>query len=345
MPTALTTPGSSEAPKTAAGGVAPLVGHWNGDRLASARLSNPAGRDGYATLSDVSATSPTDVWAAGTSSAHGTPVSYHTLVEHYDGESWQVMDTPSPSGTSGSLLEGIDAVSPTDVWAVGEPSCPRCLIEHWDGVSWSILPSPAPGPPGSEQGLSSVTATSADDAWAVGWFTPKNPDSSKGVPVEHWDGSSADHGPPVGARRHGGVHRCHRRLRARRRLGRRADRASAERLPHVGVPLGWSHVGAHGQPQPWCLRTSTTCQMSARCASDVWAVGTRTVARYVFEPLILHWDGSTWSSVRSAAQHEPSTDLRGVSADSSDDVWAVGYDFTAIRPVVERWQGSQWSGL
>ncbi len=71
--------------------------------------------------------------------------------------------------TSGQL-NGIAAVSATDVWAVGRygdsNGDEHTLIEHWNGSSWSAIPSPNPG--GQSQGLSSVAAVSASDVWAVG---------------------------------------------------------------------------------------------------------------------------------------------------------------------------------
>src|SRR4051812_42239449 len=47
-------------------------------------------------------------------------------------------------------LSGIAAVSPTDVWAVGEQRAAdgvnRTLTEHWNGSSWQVVPSPNIGP-------------------------------------------------------------------------------------------------------------------------------------------------------------------------------------------------------
>lgn len=39
------------------------------------------------------------------------------------------------------------------------------FIEHWDGTTWNVIASPYVG----ESALSGVTATSANDVWAVGY--------------------------------------------------------------------------------------------------------------------------------------------------------------------------------
>ena len=76
-------------------------------------------------------------------------------------------------------LYSVDAVSASNVWAVGlEPS--NSLIVHWNGSTWSQSLVGA----GYFQG---VSASSADNVWAVGgtnWFVPTQP------LAEHWNGSS-----------------------------------------------------------------------------------------------------------------------------------------------------------
>jgi hypothetical protein len=41
-------------------------------------------------------------------------------------------------------------------------------VEAWDGRQWSRLPAPSPGVLGNS--LRGVTAVSATDVWAVGWY-------------------------------------------------------------------------------------------------------------------------------------------------------------------------------
>jgi hypothetical protein len=61
--------------------------------------------------------------------------------------------------------------------------------------------------------------------------------------------------------------------------------------------------------------------------NDVWAVGGST---------ILHWNGSSWSSVASP----PNGGLVGVWGSGPNDVWAVGGSGTILH-----WNGSSWSSF
>ncbi len=69
-------------------------------------------------------------------------------------------------------LSAVDAVSATDVWAVGGVGMDvygfpdlKPLIEHWDGHAWSRVPLPATGLSG---GLAGAAAPSPRETWAVG---------------------------------------------------------------------------------------------------------------------------------------------------------------------------------
>src|SRR5262245_24452587 len=72
----------------------------------------------FNSLNAVAALSSTDVWAVGQwQHFAGTDYS-HALVEHWDGTSWTVIQTPHPSLPI-SILFGVAALSANDVWAVG----------------------------------------------------------------------------------------------------------------------------------------------------------------------------------------------------------------------------------
>ena len=76
----------------------------------------------------------------------------------------------SPTVT-GSGLNAVSAVSPTDIWAVGsqpEGSTGQApLIENFNGTSWNVatLPSSLAGLTGSLTGISAISNT---DVFAVG---------------------------------------------------------------------------------------------------------------------------------------------------------------------------------
>jgi hypothetical protein len=132
-------------------------------------------------LKGVAALSATDVWAVGyyNSGTSSAPL-YQTLIEHYDGTSWQVdpssadQTVGSPATSTDNELLGIAATSATDVWAVGyynagTSSAPlyQTLIEHYDGTSWQVDPSPDTTT-AQDNVLTQVAAVSSSDLWAVG---------------------------------------------------------------------------------------------------------------------------------------------------------------------------------
>jgi hypothetical protein len=63
--------------------------------------------------------------------------------------------------------------------------------------------------------------------------------------------------------------------------------------------------------------------VSAVSPSDVWAVGELAPS---FLPVMRHFDGSAWTDVAVPRPKQGSA-LFGVSADASDDGWAVGYSY------------------
>ena len=89
--------------------------------------------------------------------------------------------------------------------------------------------------------------------------------------------------------------------------------------------------------------------------ADVWAVGywrtgdSSTGA----QPLTEHWNGNGWTIVPTPLAPNSSTKLSSVSADASNDVWAVGIWIDVpttnlgprARPYVLRWTGSNWSAV
>lgn len=100
--------------------------------------------------------------------------------------------------------------------------------------------------------------------------------------------------------------------------------------------LGWSFT-----------RGEVTC-VSALSAGNVWAVGDYyNRVTNAFNLLILHWDGTTWSKVRSPLPSSSVSFLNGVSASSATDAWAVGdYVSNATgywETLILHWNGAAWA--
>ena len=159
-----------------------LIEHWNGKSWQV--VSSPSVGsfpDESSVLRSVAALSADDVWAVGNHFSSGGPsssggsvsvVPVSTLVEHWDGTSWTIVDSADVPDQS-NYLTSVAAAGPDDVWAVGghrptgdvRGSETATLIEHWDGSSWRIVPSPDQA---QRAELLGVAALSSGEVWMVG---------------------------------------------------------------------------------------------------------------------------------------------------------------------------------
>jgi hypothetical protein len=96
---------------------------------------------GFSILGAVTCTSIGDCWAVGqhAQTAVGQTLVPQTLIEHYAGGGWTVVNSPNV-GSHDNILYGVACASAKDCWAVGayaNTSGSQTLIEHYDGTSWS----------------------------------------------------------------------------------------------------------------------------------------------------------------------------------------------------------------
>ncbi len=239
---------------------------------------------------------------------------------------WRAMRNIHPGDNS--QLEGVDAVSASDAWAVGageEAAGNRALVEHWNGRRWTAA---AVDP--IEGGLLSVDMISSSDVWAVG-------DVDQGADVEtlaeHWDGHSWHVVPTPSP---GSVENL---LFSVSGISPSDTWAVGRAAGSGGVVEG---LAEHWDGQSWQAvatpnpSTYTILNaVAARSSDDAWAVG-----RTDQDSLIEHWDGHQWSVVASPLQAE----LRGVVALSGSNAWAVGNTTgSEERSLIVHWDGYSWS--
>jgi hypothetical protein len=138
-------------------------------------------------LTGVSGDSASDVWAVGFTRTQLGVVA-ETL--HFNGTSWSSVAVPSAPGTQ---LSAVTALSPTNVWAVGNTAQGQAtLIEHFDGTSWRILSSPnvATGSVFDANVLTGIAAASATSIYAVGFSADPAVDGGfERTLIEHFDGT------------------------------------------------------------------------------------------------------------------------------------------------------------
>jgi hypothetical protein len=123
-----------------------LVDHWDGTTWSVQASPNPSGSQ-FAALNDVSCATTTTCVAVGESI--GGPVGSQTgrtLAERWNGTSWSIVASPTPSGSLESALMGVSCPSATNCYAVGsnQSSNTVALVEHWNGTTWSQMTVPKP---------------------------------------------------------------------------------------------------------------------------------------------------------------------------------------------------------
>jgi hypothetical protein len=308
-------------------------------------IASPVPTTGQYFASGTAAISAKDVWAVGNISGASPSAPAQTLTEHWNGKSWSVISSPNPA-VYVDYLSAVAAVSTDDVWAVGEQeSCNGCddgqmLIEHWDGTSWSVIANPSY--PGTGSSLNAVWALSANNVWAVGDYG----NSSNSVALAliiHWDGSSWSFvsSPPPSLN-----------------VGylTSVSGTSANDVWAVGIyepdscdpTMGCPYLPLieHWNGTSWSLVSDSfpftqgqLLGVSAISATNAWAVGYADEhTEPVQQPLIEHWDGTSWSVV--SIFNSDGGELLGVLAVSATNVWAVG---NSSGTLVEYWNGTSWS--
>ncbi len=253
---------------------------------------------------------------------------------------WTVVASPNPS-PGNNQLNAAASISASDVWAVGSAENSlgndQLLAEHWDGTAWSTVPTPAI----VTGTLSGVTATSSTDVWAGGSFLL----SRRGNTAQfmHWNGRKWTIAKSPATT--GGI------------SGMAA--VSSNDVWAVGSVITGSVAQTfteHWDGKKWSIVPSPNdgtgnthlTGVTAISATDVWAVGDfqiTTSAGTVFQTLTEHWNGAAWSIVPSPSPSGTTSgsELRGVAAVSTTDVWAVGDSGTGA--LTEHWDGTSWTAV
>jgi hypothetical protein len=159
----------------------PLFLHWDGHNWT--QFSNPVAVTGV--LYRASAVAANDIWAVG----YRTDGSGLPLTMHYNGTSWSVVATPYLC--CNQQLTDVQAISANNVWSVSENA-----FLHWNGSAWSLVSGPNP-PANTNYYLEGLTATAANDVWAVGHTHSAAEGSFDGTLIEHYS-ALCPPPPPIG---------------------------------------------------------------------------------------------------------------------------------------------------
>ncbi|HET7017637.1 MAG TPA: hypothetical protein VFI65_27185 [Streptosporangiaceae bacterium] len=260
-----------------------LILHWNGRSWKRIPSPSPAP---ICALTAVAAVSASNAWAVGYGdpsggdlrrAASGRVIIARTLILHWNGKNWKRV--PSPNPDEGGHLTGVTATSAGDAWAVGEDEFKTIdfgnLFLHWNGHAWKAAKGPNPG--GNSNGLLGVDASSRTSAWAVG-NAKRN-----GSDLDHWNGS-----------------KWNQVLLLRTYILEAVSSGTSTSTWAVGgAGNGALILRLHGAawrraatPHP---ANEFLTGVTAASSRDAWAVGS-TNGSSGDATLILHWNGTRWSS-------------------------------------------------
>ncbi len=347
---------------------------------AAAAAAGPASFSVQGELTGVAALSASNAWVVGSTGAFGGE---GTLIAHWNGKGWKRVASPSPG--RGDTLTGVAATSSRDAWAVGGETGggPRVeqqtLILHWNGKNWQRVHSPSPAP---DCELLAVTATSARNAWAVGFADPSGGDARRVTVARtlilHWNGRSWNRVPSPNPDEGGHL------------TGVTATSAgNAWAVGEVEFKAGFGNLFLHWNGRAWNAvkgpnpggNLNGLLGVDASSRTSGWAVGTagRTgsdldhltgsgwkqvllLRTYVLAAvnagtsastwavggagngaLVLRLHGAAWGRV--ATPHPAAEFLTGVAATSSRNAWAVGDTSrgSGDDTLILHWDGRRWS--
>jgi hypothetical protein len=296
-----------------------LIEVWNGTTW-SVQSGAVAGTT--ATLSAVSCTSADACMAVGSGQSSASDVAGFS--ELWNGTSWTAETVPDPGpGGASTATHALTSVSCTPGGAcsalgtyLAKGGDEQTLTAEWNGGSWSVQGGPGAGKTYPE--LGSVSCAAANDCEAVG------------AGAERWNGTTwAAQNLPGGG------------------------------LTGVSCPATGSCIGVGGATADtydgtsWTahdLKTTPTggspphlAAISCVSSADCEAVGSYTTPGGIVVPLVLVYNGTTWSAQQTPALTTTDTtnSLAAVSCSSRGACTAVGSDAGGV--LVERVGAGGWS--
>jgi len=223
----------------------------------------PANASGY---SAILVTGSHQAWAFGGTNPGGPSAPVATL---WDGDTSATATLP---GGLTSFITDASATSSTDIWAGSQYG--RYLL-HFDGVRWRVARRWQQGQ------VTGLTAVTPSDVWVFGTTA----DGTSDIGTWHYDGASWQRVPGLA----GSIVR--------------ASAISASDIWGIAAtPASYSVVRFDGTSWQQVPTGSTLNGMQVRdilaiSSGDVWIVGDKTNASGGVRLVLLHWNGTSWSSL------------------------------------------------
>jgi hypothetical protein len=252
-------------------------------------------------------------WAVGYAVENG----YKPLALHWNGAQWSLASPRSFPGHA--LLTGVDTIADGSAWAAGFQTTARgtrrTLVEHASGGSWTPVASPNDGSSATDNSLTAVAGTQTTGLWAVGWRESPSGlrplvlryDSTRPSPA--WVSVSGAGGVPSP----GKVETVLTGVAVRTASDVWAvgyyDNGSAKRP----LALHWDGTAWKNSPVPGAglLRKVTVAG-----PGNVWAAGAYyNAAAERYQTLVVHFNGTAWTTVVSADAPKADDEIIGLAAD------------------------------
>lgn len=268
------------------------------------------------------------------------------VAELWNGKTWSIQKSPTPSGSVSSFLSGISCSAKATCTAVGaylNSSSERLtLIERWNGTEWSIQKSPNPA--GAKlNALSSVSCSEAKACTAVGYT---NAGSLKTL-AETWNGtewSIQKTASGTEAEELAGVSCTS--ASACTAVGNRINsEGSTSILVERWNGTEWSTQKA---AVPTGALAADLTSVSCRLATACTAAGEYTSSAKLKTALVERWSGSEWSVQTAPIPSTANTSgLNGVSCPAATECTTSGeYEEKGtgkILPFIQRLRGTEWT--
>ena len=326
---------------TASGALVALAEAWNGTSWSIQSTPKPTGAADTA-LNSVSCTLGTCT-AAGFSAAAAAGAL--PLAEAWNGTSWTIQATPSPSGATAGGFLAVSCASTSSCVGVGSydrgsNSIPVPLVEVWSAPTWSVETGAIPASAGISD-LKGVSCVSGAACVAVGFA--ENDVGATLTLAEAWNGTSwsIESTPdPAGT--------TNAQLNAVSCSSPSACTAVGDYYQNsTGANLTLAETwngrtwSIQNTPNPAGTTTSALFGVSCTSPSACTAVGEGASV-----PLAEAWNGTIWSvQATPTPAGSVSTIFFGVSCTSATSCTAVGMASSEgeSQTLAERWNGAGWA--
>jgi hypothetical protein len=271
-----------------------------------------------------------------------------TLAERWNGTSWALQTTATPTGAQAGYLDGVSCPSASACTAVGDyvtsAGSTAPLAERWNGTSWSVQSAPTPsGATAAFLGAVSCASTSA--CTGVGYYLSSG---TFQLLAEAWNGTSWSVQTTPGPTGATGAF-----LNGVSCTSSSACTATGSYTNSSGAQLAlaeaWNGTAWTIQttPAPTGATGSQLYGVSCTSTSACTAVGNYTTGAGAVVALAEAWNGTAWAA-QSALTPSGATAgfLNGVSCTSASACTGAGWYETSpgdYETLAEAWNGTAWA--